>query len=100
MWEVAISILLIGAIYLFTKLAESLAEEHSALKLLFLLISFFLVILASGVAMNIAKENNVGISIVNNLQTFYKVTIYVTVFVVGYFIVYYVYKVLRGIPIT
>ena len=101
LWEVGISILFIGAIWLFLKLAENLAEEHQGLRLLFLILACLLVILGSSLAINIATSNSASNDVLNNLSTFYKVVLYSTIFVIGYFIIYFVYKTLWVvIPLT
>lgn len=101
MWEIGISILFFGAIWLFLKLAENLDEEHQGLRLLFLLVACFLVILGSSLALNLAESNSASADVISNLNTFYKLVLYSTVFVMGYFIIYFVYKTLWGIiPFT
>ena len=101
MWEIGVSILFFGAIWLFLKLAENLAEEHQGLRLLFLLLACMLVILGSSLALHLAESNSASASVVANLNTFYKLVLYSTVFVMGYFIIYFIYKTLWGvIPFT
>lgn len=99
MWEVGISILFIGIIWLFYKFSSELSEEHAAIKLLFLFLNFFLIIVGGNLMIQIAKFNGADTSLIDNLQTFYNVLIWVTTFVVGYFIIYYVYKVLISLNV-
>jgi hypothetical protein len=94
MWEVAIAVVIIGAIFYFLKLSNQFDDEHVALKILFLFVSFFLTIIGLGLAVEFADWHGASAGVISNLSLFYQVTVWILIFTFGYFIIYWIFKML------
>lgn len=92
MWEVAIAVVVIGAIFYFLKLSNDFNEEHVAMKILFLFVSFFLTIIAMNLAVEFAEAHSASAGVIDTLTLFYQVTLWILIFTFGYFIIYWVFK--------
>lgn len=90
MWEIAVVMIFIGLAGIFSSLAIKLDDEHSPLKLLFLIFVFFILIGGVYVTMQMTKINYP--MIYKTLSYIYKPLIFITIFVVFYFVIYFVYK--------
>jgi len=94
MWEVAIAVVIIGAIFYFLKLSNQFDDEHIAMKILFLFVSFFLTIIALNLAVELAIGNEATEGVIGSMTLFYQVTLWILVFTFGYFIIYWIFKAL------
>lgn len=96
MWEVAIALIFVGMAWMFASLALTLDKEHAPLKLLFLLFTFFILILGINVAI---KMTTAGTQVYNLMLYTYRPLIYITIFTVFYFVIYFIYKTVLAINI-
>lgn len=98
MWQVAVVLIFVGIAAIFAALAIKLNDEHTALKLLFFLLTFGILVAGIHVTMQMVQTDYP--EIYNTLSYIYKPMIYVLVFVIFYFIVYFIYKTAISIKIS
>lgn len=99
LWDLGIMIAVLGAAWFFYKLSRDLAEDHTALKLLFTFMTFWLIILAVGLALSIANGVGATAGIITNLTSGYRIVLYTLIFAVCYILIYFVKKTLEGVPV-
>lgn len=97
-WTVAVMAAMLGALWLFYRLSNSLSDEHTALKFLLTFLSFWTIVLCVGMALNMARGENAASTVITNLTSGYKLVLYSSVFVVFYLIIYFVKQTFEGIP--
>ena len=84
--EIAIGIIVFGSIIMFLIQSLELNKRHAGLKLLFNLLSVWLVVLGVNIAKLMAEGEGLSAGIVSNLSTFYIVVMFAAYFVTGYWI--------------
>jgi len=85
MWETAIILGVLGSVFLWVFLSFNLSEEHNAIKLLLLLMSFLGIGIVLFLSQKIAALNDAGIaSVIDSVYTGY---LYIFLFSVFYFII-------------
>lgn len=100
-WQVGIMIGMIAILWFFYRMSTDLSEEHHFIKFLFVFGCFWLTIIIINLGLSIAAGENAASTVINNLTTGYKIVMYSSIFVVGYLVIYFLYKqVLERIPIT
>lgn len=86
---------IIGVAALFVIIAVKLDEKHVPLKLLFIMVSIFLCLIAVGAAAEIEAFNQAlggsAQDILDLINTAYKVVLYTIYFTIGYFIIYFIW---------
>ena len=92
MWETAVIGAVLGCVWLWTYLAFKLDDEHSALKLLLLLMSFLGMGIVLFLGRLIADLNDIGVGAI--LDVLYRGYFAVFIFAVFYFIVMWLFHVI------
>lgn len=105
-WEIALVFSMVGVAFSMFYLANSLDQRHYGIKLLLLLVGLFLLVGNLGINSQIIEANNdtINETIVGNLQTVtdtsYNGLIWVSVFVVLYFILYWIMQLIKSMKIN
>jgi hypothetical protein len=100
-WEVAIALSLVGVAMALFYMGSHLEKDHYPLKLLFLLIGMF-VLTANLALTRLYVEANAGVigsiatGLTGVLDNVYVGFLWVTIFVVAYFLIYFLWKVVEG----
>lgn len=92
---IAIMIGILGVVFAMFYLGSILDKQHSAIKLLMIIVGLF--ILLSGLALNENIINTDTDNIITITSGSYTAMIWVVVFVVAYFLVYYIFSIAKSI---
>jgi len=102
-WEVAVSLGLVGVAFAVFYLGNSLKDDHYALKLLFLFVGLFMCLTTLG-AMPTMISANIGSigsatadQLISTVSGAYNGFLWITILVVAYFLIYFIYKLTKGI---
>tara|TARA_Y100000034_G_scaffold104223_1_gene130593 strand:+ start:699 stop:1034 length:336 start_codon:yes stop_codon:yes gene_type:complete len=93
MWTVALATMAMGVTFLFFLLSRALDEEHTPLKLLFLILTIWMLPLGIGLADTIADDNGASSDTIETLTSYLKVTTWTATFATFWFLVYYGIKI-------
>jgi hypothetical protein len=103
MWEVALALTFVGTAFALFFMGTNLDKDHYPLKLLFMFVGIFFLLSNLGMSENIINANNSTISpdtaaaLISTTQGVYTSMIWVTVFVISYFLIYFFSSVARNI---
>jgi hypothetical protein len=103
MWEVAIALTFVGTAFALFYMGTSLDKDHYPLKLLFMFVGIFFLLSNLGMSENIINANNETIgsetaaALISTAHGSYTSMIWVTVFILMYFLIYFFASVARNI---
>lgn len=104
-WEIALVVSLVGVAFAMFYVANSLDQQHYGIKLLLFLVGLFLLVSNLAVTPQILSANNdtINETIITNLtpalDNSYLAILWVTIFIVFYFIIYFLYTLVRSMKI-
>lgn len=96
-WELAISAIIMGTAFLLIYLSGILNKEHGALKLLFIGVSLFVILIALNMNTSIIEANNSTLqdttitSFISSTNSAYRSMMWVIIFTLAYFFIYLLY---------
>ena len=102
-WEVALTLSLIGTAFSLFWMGSHLERDHYALKLLFMFVGLFLLLANLGIGSQLIEANagTISAALVTSLSNIfdnvYTATLWVTIFVGMYFMIYFFRQVAMGI---
>jgi len=88
MWELAVSIVIVGLFMIMINIAFKLSDEHEPIKLLFFLMSLIIMIAGAGYAVNLAETYGT-VNQQTVMQTSYAVVLWPLIFVIFWFMLYF-----------
>lgn len=92
-WQLAISAMILGIMALFFLISLIFREkEHIALKLFFLFVAIYISFLGINYALQLAIDNSSSTAVKNTIISIHQLNIYVLFGFTGYFIFYYIYR--------
>jgi len=103
MWEVALALTFVGTAFALFFMGTNLDKDHYPLKLLFMFVGIFFLLSNLGMSESMINANNetIGASataaLISTTQGAYSSMIWITVFILMYFLIYFFASVARNI---
>lgn len=104
-WETAVAVLLVGTVIGIIHLVGALKRERdesawmSGIRMFLVVLSFWLMLIGSHTAIEIAISNTAVSDVENALGLFYRTSLYAFIFLTGLFVVYYIYSVFTSLKL-
>jgi hypothetical protein len=95
-WEIAMVTSSIGVLWYFAILMIHTDDSHMPLKFFYLIASMWLMVANLNLALQLAIDNTAPDAITNTLQAIYTAGIWTAYVVSAYFILYYIYLVIKN----
>lgn len=99
-YQLAVIGTILGIAGLLIYLGKSLDEDHGAIKLLFYSFSLILMLAGINTAIEIATAVGAAQDIIDSLSSIYSPMLLITVFIIGYFIIYFIWLMFKSIDIV
>ena len=91
-WQLAISVIIIGAAFLFFIIAQILdKKQHIALKLFFLFGALFIILSGTNYASHLAVDNSASTGVKETLDIIYRINLYAMIIFTAYWTLYYIF---------
>ena len=101
-WELTTGVILVGSMFFFIYLANSLTQDkwfHHAMKLLLFMMSFWIMYIGGSLSVELARANTATASVLKTLQMLHNVLLYTAVISTILFMLYFLWEALKAYKI-